>query len=228
MATRDRLDFLSDSWRATRPDIDITPWQVWGRTTRIHELFLGYVTRSLRGHALTFTEFQTLGALVLAGPPYAANPNQIQRFNLLTSGGLANLLGRMEREGLIERRPDTQDKRGVIVQLTPLGLQHFNDALVEENRVEHELLAGLSGEERAILSMLLRKLLLSIDPEHLAEPADAPARPRAAVAGAGRAPVPTGAPPAAAARAAPGAVAARARSTARAVRARKGPSRGAR
>lgn len=170
MPSRDRLDFLSENWRATRPDIDITPWQVWGRTTRIHELFLSQVGRALRRHALTFNEYETLGALVLAGPPYRANPTHIQRFNLLTSGGLANLLGRMEREGLIERHPDPADKRGVLVQITERGLSSFNAALVEENRVEHDLLAGLNTEERAILSILLRKLLSSIDPESVGAP----------------------------------------------------------
>jgi len=173
MPRRDRLDFLSESWHAVRPDIDIGPWQVWGRTTRLHEIFVSRITRALREHDLSFTEFQTLGALVLAGPPYRANPNRIGEFNLLTSGGLANLLGRMERQGLVERRPDTTDKRGVVVELTARGLQHFNAAVLEENRIEHELLEGLSPEEKAILGMLLRKLLLSVDPypvgEHPAE-----------------------------------------------------------
>jgi DNA-binding MarR family transcriptional regulator len=171
MPKRDHLDFLSDNWHATRPEMDISPWQVWGRTTRLYELFLIRVNAALARHHLTFTEFQTLGALVLAGPPYRANPKQIGRFNLLTSGGLANLLGRMEREGLVERSPDSTDKRAVTVQLTDLGLRAFNQAVVEENRIEHGMLAGLSEEERDILGMLLRKLLLSNDSVGFNEPA---------------------------------------------------------
>jgi DNA-binding MarR family transcriptional regulator len=189
MPTRDRLDFLSEGWSELRPEMDISPWQIWGRTTRLHELFVSQISRVLRRHSLTFTEFQTLGALVLAGPPYRANPTQIQRFNLLTSGGLANLLGRMESEGLIERNPDPDDRRGVVVHLTAQGLNRFNAALVEENQVEHELLGAMNPEERAVLSILLRKLLASIDPEGTAVPdRDEPRGGRSAAAGPKRRP----------------------------------------
>ncbi len=170
MPARDRLDFLTDSWNVTRPDIDIRPWQIWGRTTRLQELFLSAVGKVLRRHSLTFSEFETLGALVLAGIPYRSNPHQISQFNLLTSGGLANLLGRMEKDGLISREPDRDDKRSVVVELTPKGLERFNESVIEENRVEHELLSALSQEECTILSVLLRKLLLSIDKDRFGVP----------------------------------------------------------
>jgi DNA-binding MarR family transcriptional regulator len=163
MTTPDRIDFLSEKWAATRPDIDTGPWRIWGRLTRIQEIFALHAGKSLKTAALTYSEFQTLGALVLAGPPYEANPHQIANFNLLTSGGLANLLGRMERDGLILRRPDAHDKRGVVVRLTELGLDRFNQAVVRENRVEHDLVQVLTPLEQTLLSLLLRKLLLGID-----------------------------------------------------------------
>jgi DNA-binding MarR family transcriptional regulator len=167
---RDKLDFLSENWRARRPDIDIEPWGIWGRTTRIQEIFASAIAPVLRRHALTFAEYQTLGALVLAGPPYEANPSEIAKFNLLTSGGLANVLVRMEREGLITRTPDPHDGRGVVVRITPRGMENFNAALIDENTVEHDLLKPLNPAERTILTILLRKLLLSIDAENFAEP----------------------------------------------------------
>jgi DNA-binding MarR family transcriptional regulator len=170
VAERDRLDFLTDSWNRTRPDINIQPWQIWGRTTRLHELFLLAVGKALRRHSLTFSEFETLAALVLAGVPYRAYPNQIAQFNLLTSGGLANQLGRMEKDGLISREPGQDDKRSVVVQLTKTGLDRFNESVIEENKIEHELLTALTAEERAILSVLLRKLLLSIDQDRFGAP----------------------------------------------------------
>ena len=164
MSDVDRLDWLTQNWSRVRPDMDITPWQVWGRTTRIHDLFLAAITPALKKHGLTFKEFQTLAALVLVGPPYQANPNEITKFNLLTSGGTTNLLSRMEKEGLVRRKPDPADKRGVIVQITDKGLDSFSASVVEENRIEHDLLSTLSPEERRVLAILLRKLLLSIDP----------------------------------------------------------------
>lgn len=164
----DRLEYLSRKWDVRLPDMDLTPWQVWGRTTRIHELFLAAIAPALAKHELSFKEFQTLAALVLDGPPYEASPQQIARHNLLTSGGVANLLARMEREGLVERRAGDVDRRSVIVRATERGLTDFEAAVAAENRIEHEMLAALTAEERQILATLLRKLLLSIDPVSLA------------------------------------------------------------
>lgn len=163
MGEIDRLDYLSRKWNETRPELDIKPWQIWGRTARLHEIFLVAIAPALARHELTFKEYQTLAALVLRGEPYEASPNQIGKFNLLTSGGVANLLARMEREGLVERRPGAGDKRSVVVRATARGLADFDAAVTEENKVEHELLNHLTDSEQAILALLLRKLLLSID-----------------------------------------------------------------
>lgn len=163
MSQEDRLDYLSAQWRSRRADVDISPWQVWGRLTRIHELFLAAVSKVLGEHELNFKEYQTLGAIVLAGDG-EVSPVEIAKHNLLTSGGVTNLLSRMEKEGLIKRRPHPEDRRSVLVRSTPRGDADFDAAIVSENMVEHRLLSALTMEERQILATLLRKLLLSIDP----------------------------------------------------------------
>lgn len=160
----DRLDRLSRQWREAGIDLDISPWQVWGRITRLQEIFLASIQPVLASRHLNFKEFQTLAALVLSGPPFETNPNALGKFNLLTSGGLTNLLTRMERDAYITRRPDPSDGRGVIVQLTEIGRDAFDAVVRQENEMEHEMLAALSTEERLVLATLLRKLLRAIDP----------------------------------------------------------------
>ena len=160
----DRVEYLSRKWNERLPSLDIGPWEIWGRVTRIHELFLAAIAPALGKHELSFKEFQTLAALVLDGPPHEASPQQIARHNLLTSGGVANLLARMERQGLLERRSGDVDRRSVIVRATERGLADFHAAVVAENQIEHEMLGALTAEERQILGTLLRKLLVSIDP----------------------------------------------------------------
>lgn len=162
---RDRLDRLSDAWSKTRSDMDITPWQVWGRITRINDLFLQRLSKLLSQHGINYTELQTLGALIVAGPPYEAKPNEMSRHNLLTSGGMTNVLTRMEKKGLIERRKDKNDKRSVIVSVTEHGLSVFDAVIVRENDIEHALLHGITAKERATVAATLRKILLAIDDE---------------------------------------------------------------
>lgn len=161
----DRLDRLSRAWSESRHELDISPWQVWGRITRINDIFLSRLNRLLSQHGLTFSEFQTLGALILSGPPYEAKPNAISRHNLLTSGGMTNVLTRMEKKGLVARRKDTNDGRGVIVSVTDEGLNAFDAVIVKENQIEHRLLDGIDGNERAVVAKVLKKILLSIDEE---------------------------------------------------------------
>ncbi len=72
---------------------------------------------------------------------------------------LSELLGKLERDGLIERRKNDGDKRETLVSLTEAGrlrAQAFEDA--REDAVER-FLAPLGAEERETLGGLLEKLV---------------------------------------------------------------------
>jgi DNA-binding MarR family transcriptional regulator len=45
-----------------------------------------------------------------------------------TTGAMTKLVDRLQRSGLVERRPDPHDRRGVLVQLTPEGNRTTNAA----------------------------------------------------------------------------------------------------
>lgn len=75
------------------------------------------------------------------------------------SGSLSELLAKLERQGLIERTRDEEDKRGFIIALTAHG-----DALVVEHTLREKaasdiLFAPLAEEEREQLRLLLQKLI---------------------------------------------------------------------
>ncbi|MEW4467229.1 MarR family transcriptional regulator [Parasphingorhabdus sp. JC815] len=152
----DKIDELSDRWFTRYPKMKTGPWQIWGRMVRINESFLIEASNSLVPAGLNYKEFQTLAALVLSEEP--SYPSQIASFSMLTSGGTANLLSRLESKGLITRKQNTQDKRGIIVELTSAGRNLFQTALDLENKVEHKMLEPLTLGEREQLISLLRKL----------------------------------------------------------------------
>lgn len=164
MSTKeDRLDRLTREWNARRSDLDISPWQIWGRITRLNDLFLTKLSRTFARHGMNFTEYQTLGALIVSGPPYQASPQTISRLNLLTSGGMTNVLKRMEAKGYITRTRNPDDGRGIIVTATDLGIERFNAVILEENALEHDLLKALKPQERQEAALIMRKLMLHID-----------------------------------------------------------------
>ena len=62
-----------------------------------------------------------LAALRRAGAPYELSPGRLLRETLVTSGTMTNRVDRLAARGLVERYPDPDDRRGVIVRLTPEG-----------------------------------------------------------------------------------------------------------
>ena len=57
----------------------------------------------------------------MAGPPYAMSPSKLNAFVGLSSGGITKTVDRLASDGLIERSPDPDDGRGVLVGLTERG-----------------------------------------------------------------------------------------------------------
>lgn len=156
----DKIDELSDRWSDRYPKMKTGPWQIWGRMFRVNDRFLAEAGKSLEPCDLTYKEFQTLAALVLHRDKM--KPKQIAMFSMLTSGGMTNILTRLESKGLITRIKSTDDKREVIVEITKEGNDMFLWALALENRVEHSMLAALDPDERAQLITLLRKMTLQL------------------------------------------------------------------
>ena len=62
-----------------------------------------------------------LATLRVEGAPYRMSPKALLDTLILTSGGLSNLLRRLEKAGHIRRMADETDGRGVIVELTEQG-----------------------------------------------------------------------------------------------------------
>ena len=79
---------------------------------------------------------------------------------ILTSGGLSNLLRRLEKAGHIRRMADKQDGRGVIVELTEQGRRLVEPAMRDHAKTERRLVAALSkAEQRAVANALGRMML---------------------------------------------------------------------
>jgi DNA-binding MarR family transcriptional regulator len=80
-----------------------------------------------------------------------------------TSGAMTNRLHRLEAAGLVERRPDPQDGRGIVVRLTPRGLKLVDEVAPLHLANERDLLAALSEDDLRTLESILRKLLREIE-----------------------------------------------------------------
>lgn len=159
----DLVDEGVAKWRQARPDIDSSAKSVVGRLVRVEDRILQIVDRELRPFGLRYSSYAVLATLRVNGEPFEMSPKQLKRTLLLTSGGLSTLLERIERRGLIERLPDPDDRRGVIVRLTQQGRELADSAMVVHARSEHRIIESLTWQEQTQLAGLLRKLLLQLD-----------------------------------------------------------------
>jgi DNA-binding MarR family transcriptional regulator len=83
---------------------------------------------------------------------------------MVTSGGLSLMVDRLERDGFVRRRPNPDDRRGVLVALTKRGVAVVDEAMTVHASMVHELVAGLTTREQQQLAGLLKKLLAAIEP----------------------------------------------------------------
>jgi len=162
----DEVDELVAGWRAERPDLDVEPLQVLSRISRLARHLDRARRAAFAAHGLESWEFDVLSALRRQGAPYQLRPGALLRATLVTSGTMTNRIDRLTDAGLVGRRPDPQDKRGVLVALTGRGLAAADAALTDLLRSERELLTGLAAGQQHELAGLLRILLVPFDARH--------------------------------------------------------------
>jgi DNA-binding MarR family transcriptional regulator len=162
---QDEVDRLVEAWRRERPDLDVTPLEVLSRVTRLaRHLDLARRT-AFAEHDLESSEFDVLAALRRSGERSGMSPGQLLTVTLVTSGTMTNRIDRLESKGLVTRRSDPADRRGVLVALTELGRQRVDEALADLLRRERRILATLDDDQRDALAGLLKQLVLVFDDE---------------------------------------------------------------
>lgn len=160
----DGVDVVLAQWARERPDLDVAPMGVIGRISRLARLCEEDIQLVFARFGLHRGEFDVLATLRRSGAPYRLNPSELSASLLVSSGGMTNRLDRLERAGLIVRQPDQDDRRGVLVNLTPEGLRLVDTAVAEHVANEQRLLHALNQSERGELAGLLRTLLRSLEP----------------------------------------------------------------
>jgi DNA-binding MarR family transcriptional regulator len=162
---RDEVDEIVARWQSERPDLDVTPLQVLSRVSRLARHLDRARRAAFAAHGLEIGEFDVLSALRRQGPPFQLSPGALLRATLVTSGTMTNRIDRLAAAGLVSRRRDQEDKRGVLVQLTGPGLRAVDAAMSDLLARERALLTGLDPTQQAELAALLRVLLVPFDAE---------------------------------------------------------------
>ncbi|HXD62439.1 MAG TPA: MarR family transcriptional regulator [Lacisediminihabitans sp.] len=163
MPEHDEVDRVVGAWERERPDLDFAPLQVLSRVGRLARHLDRARRAAFTASELDSWEFDVLSALRRAGKPYQLSPKALLQQTLVSSGTMTNRIDRLVERGLVERRTDPHDGRGILVVMTDKGRTRVDTAISLLLRAETELLEGLSASDQERLAGLLRRLSLDFD-----------------------------------------------------------------
>jgi len=160
----DRVEIAIARWAEVLPGLDTTGMEVVARILCAATLLEEQLARVLALHDLQPAEYSVLAILRSHGGSDAELPPKVlaeQAF--FTTGGMTNLLKRLERDGLVTRRADPGDGRGVLMRLTEAGKARVESAVVAVSAAQRDALVGLSETGRTTLAKGLSALLDSLE-----------------------------------------------------------------
>jgi DNA-binding MarR family transcriptional regulator len=146
---------------------DAGPAGVFTRLTRVGLFLDAFQHRCLDRFNLRFVDYSLLRVLQIAGEP--VTPGELTDLLLRSSGGITQILDRLERAKLVKRSTDRGDRRRVLVELTDSGLRRAKEANAAYATERDRILGHLSKTDVKQLDAAVRRLLDVLGAE-LAEP----------------------------------------------------------
>ncbi|MEW2288104.1 MarR family transcriptional regulator [Streptomyces sp. NPDC047841] len=122
----------------------------WRDILAVHARTMCEIDRALHPHGLGASDFEVLDILAAQSPRQGDQcrvQNLVGRVHLSQSA-LSRLIGRLEKDGLVERSVCAEDRRGVWVALTAKGRALHAEVLPVQRTVLRRMLAGQEGRRR--------------------------------------------------------------------------------
>jgi DNA-binding MarR family transcriptional regulator len=165
----DSVHLIVGDVRDLYPDLEVIGLGITGRIMRLAHYLEAGREEQLAEFDLTFPDFDVLATMRRRGGSEAIKVGTLQRWILLSSGGTTKRLDRLESGGLIERLRDPNDRRGVLIRLTPQGIALIDEAIPAITRFENDLVSNAisSDQQRSVVADGLRRLL--VDQENSTE-----------------------------------------------------------
>jgi DNA-binding MarR family transcriptional regulator len=167
----DHIEETIGAWRRERPGLDLSGMAVVARLLRVAHRFDEAQDEFFAALGLKPGWLDVLAALRRSGNPYRLTPTKLAEEALISTAGMTNRLDRLEQAGLVQRLPDPEDRRGILVELTGEGRELVDSAVDAQRGLSKRLLGELGSGERDELDGLLRKLLAPLDSGEAPAPA---------------------------------------------------------
>ena len=114
-------------------------------------LFRNAIGRKL---GLNIADMECLSFLLIRG---ISNPTELARYTGLTTGSTTAMLDRLEKAKFIKRKPNPQDRRGVLIEVTKKTAETFGPMVAGVQKALNELVASYSAKELAPIADFLSR-----------------------------------------------------------------------
>jgi DNA-binding MarR family transcriptional regulator len=168
---RDRMDAFIESWRREVPGSDRPELELAKRAVRLGRLLDEALSRFVAPRKLAMADFYVLTILRTAGAPYQLHPTDLRNHLLLTSGGIANIVSRLERMQLVERIPDQADGRSSWVRLTADGIEITEEMMPAWDTAQQKIFGDVDPQLARQVADMLRTVLQALGDREPAAPA---------------------------------------------------------
>jgi len=161
---RDHIDdFLDGIGHELPAQVDLTVEGIVDRINGVNWRIRRMLDETLEQQGLTSGDWRVLSALRWQGKPYRRSAGDLARRAELTSGTMTSRLDHLEREGLVRRFRDPDDRRSVLVELTEKGRRRHDQAIGVQAEKEALLARALSDAEMEQLNSLLRRVMITLE-----------------------------------------------------------------
>jgi DNA-binding MarR family transcriptional regulator len=114
------------------------------------------IEAALGGTGLSFAKLGVLGQLVEAGKPLPLG--RLAGRIACVKSNMTQLVDRLEKDGLVERVNDPEDRRSVLAAITSEGRKRYEIGVRALAEQERQLFAGFKAGERKHLIEMLKRL----------------------------------------------------------------------
>ena len=161
-----RSNFVAESlagWGRKRPDEDLLGLEIVQRL-----IWSGRVAEELLEKTAIESGLRRRGdyevlALLRRTEPALLTPAEVAQQLMSSPSGMTGKLDRLEQQGLIQRVPDTSDRRAIRLEITDTGRVLIDEAFTTSLAVYQSMLNRFTPSEAENLDALLDKLLSGLD-----------------------------------------------------------------
>ncbi len=153
---------IADDYYEQTPEGNRLATEAVMNTIRTADLLFDQIGRLLRPLGVSSAGGLVLGQLRDHG---AMSPSELGERLIVTRATVTGVVDSLERRGYVRRSPNPSDRRGVIVELTPAGLDVVSRVRTLIHQHERDWMSALSDGELAVYISLMHRIQDHVSPD---------------------------------------------------------------